>query len=154
MAAGKGIRVKAVLLGVLTDIGGSVVVGIVIGVVIGVVLAARGVPANEIAARLHGVAVLIPSLVLGFGFTALGGYVAGRVAKQSEVLHGGIVGAIGIPFGLLFAASLPLWYSIVSIVGVVPFGMLGGLFARQKRKPEQEMSNPASQPIAGKPGSG
>ena len=59
----------------------------------------------------------------------LGGYVAGRVSKTHEVLHGGIVGGIGLLFGLLFWTSLPLWYSIVSLLGVIPCGMLGGRIA-------------------------
>ena len=133
MTIGKSIRVKAILLGVLTDIVGSTVAGIVIGIGLGIALAAQHVPANEIAIRLHGASVLIPSLILGFGFTVLGGYVAGRVAKQSEILHGGIVGAIGILFNL-FTISFPLWYNIVTIIGIVPFGIIGGLLARKRHK--------------------
>jgi len=56
----------------------------------------------------------------------LGGFVAGRVSKKFEFLHGGIVGFIGILFGVLFWTTLPLWYIIVSLVGVVRLGMLGG----------------------------
>lgn len=133
MTMGKNIKVKAILLGVLTDVAGSTVTGIVIGIGLGIALAAQHVPTNEIAIRLHGASVLISSLILGFGFTVLGGYVAGRVAKQSEILHGGIVGAIGILFSL-FTISYPLWYNIVAIIGIVPFGIIGGLLARKRHK--------------------
>jgi hypothetical protein len=132
MTQSKRISLKALLLGFLTDIGGSLVCGIGLGIVWGIALAARGVPANQIAAHFQGMAFFVTSLVLGFGFTVLGGYVAGRVAKRSEMLHGGIVGGIGIVFGILFAAALPLWCTIVSSAGVVPFGMVGGFLARQR----------------------
>jgi hypothetical protein len=61
------------------------------------------------------------------------GFVAGRVSKKFEVLHGGIVGFIGILFGILFWTTLPLWYIIVSLVGVVPLGMIGGRIAEVSR---------------------
>lgn len=88
---------------------------------------------NQIEAYLHGPIVLILGMVIGFAFTILGGFVAGRVSKKFEVLHGGIVGFIGILFGVLFWTTLPLWYIIVSLVGVVPLGMLGGRIAEVSR---------------------
>ena len=118
----KGIKLKAVLFGALTDVGGSLALGSIFGVVFGIALAAQGVPPSEIELRQQSLAFLIPSLVIGFGATVVGGYVAGHVARKSEILHGGIVGAVGIPFGILFATSLPLWYNVISIVGVVPLG--------------------------------
>lgn len=133
MTENRRISIKALLLGALTDIGGSLVVGSVFGLLIGIVLAVLGVPQNRMDAHLQGLAVLIPSLVIGFGFTVLGGFVAGRVSKSYEVMHGGIVGCIGIVFGLFFWASLPLWYNIASLLGVVPCGMLGGRIAATTR---------------------
>jgi hypothetical protein len=67
------------------------------------------------------------------------------------MLPGGIVGGIGIVFGILFAASLPLWCTIVSSAGVVPFGMVGGFLARQRpgmklNISSQQMLNTASPP--------
>jgi len=44
-------------------------------------------------------------------------------------MHGAIVGVLGIVMGLSFMASFPLWYNVVSVVGIVPFGMLGGRLA-------------------------
>lgn len=76
--------------------------------------------------NLHGPGFLIPGLIIGFGFTILGGFVAGRVSKSNEVLHGGVVGFITIFFGLLFWAAVPRWHFIISLISNVPFGMLGG----------------------------
>ena len=134
MRENRGINITALALGALTDIGGSLVAGSAIGIIVVIVLAAQGVPQNELAARLEGPMILVPGLILGFPITLLGGFVAGRVSKHSEVLHGGLVGLIGLLFGLLFSGSLPLWYSIVSAVGVVPFGMAGGRLAAGNRQ--------------------
>jgi hypothetical protein len=127
------IDIKAVALGVLTDTGGSLVIGAILAVIIVVGLAMNGIPKNQIEAYLHGPIVLILGMVIGFAFTILGGFVAGRVSKKFEILHGGIVGFIGILFGVLFWTTLPMWYIIVSLVGVVPLGMLCGRIAEVSR---------------------
>lgn len=49
-------------------------------------------------------------------------------------MHGGLIGLIGLLFGLLFWASLPLWNNIVFALGVVPFGMMGGRLAAGNRQ--------------------
>ncbi len=132
MSEKKGIRIKAVVLGFVTDLGGSLVVGFAYGVILGISMTIKGIPPEEIAIRLQGPVALVPSLVIGFGFTLLGGYVAGRIAKRSEILHGGIVGVIGISLGLLLCGDFPLWYNIIVFAGVVPVGMAGGYFAKKK----------------------
>lgn len=132
MTDNRGINIKALVLGAVTDISGSLVVATILGVVMGIALAAQGIPQSEIEARAQGM-VLIPSLLIGFGFTVLGGFVAGRVSKSYEVMHGGIVGCIGLFFGFLFWAASPLWLIIASLVGTVPMGMLGGRIAATTR---------------------
>jgi hypothetical protein len=95
----------------------------------GGVLAARGVPEDELDARLQGPIYLVSSLIFGLGLTVLGGLVAGRVAQKSEVMHGGLVGGVCLILSLLlwpFLSRLPSWYYAASLLGVVPFGMLGG----------------------------
>lgn len=129
MTNNRRINVKALVLGVLTDEGGSLVIGSILGVIIGIILAAKGVQQNEIQTFLHGPFVLIAGLIIGFGFTVLGGFVAGRVSKSYQVLHGGIVGFISVFFGLLFWTTLPLWYKIIPLITNIPFGMLGGRIA-------------------------
>ena len=128
------INIKALMLGVLADEGGSLTTGAILGVITGIVLASKGVQQNEIQTYLHSPFVLIPSLIIGLGFTVLGGFVAGRVSKSNEVLHGGIVGFITIFFGILFWTTLPLWFKIIPFTTNVPFGMLGGRIAETTRE--------------------
>lgn len=134
MANNRRINIKAVVLGVLMDEGGSLLIGALMGVITGIVLAAKGAQQNEIQTLLHGPYFLIPGLIIGVGFTVLGGFVAGRVSKNNEVMHGGVVGFITIFFGLLFWTVVPRWYFIISLIGNVPFGMLGGRLAEANRE--------------------
>ena len=62
---------------------------------------------------------------------------AGRIAKQSQILNGGIVGGINVIFGFLFYAylhSLPHWYTIGAFVSIVPMAMVGGYLARKRQE--------------------
>jgi hypothetical protein len=114
----RGISILAVVLGVLTDIGSTVIVGIVIGVVVAIVLLSQGVPPDRLAEYLEGPVYRLASLVPGLGCTVLGGFVAGRVAKRSELLHGAIVGSIVVLLGAPFWPSLPIGYSILSYLAL------------------------------------
>jgi len=132
MEAHRQFSIKALVLGFLTDVGGSLLFGIVFAILLGIYFGIQGLPESEIVTRLQGqgLLILLPSMVVGFGFTVLGGYVAGRISKMREVFHGGLVGGLGLLFGLFFWASLPLWYNIVALLGVIPCGMLGGRIAK------------------------
>jgi hypothetical protein len=126
------INIKAVALGVLTDIGGSLIAILALGVIAGGILAAQGVPEDELDVRLQGPVYLVSSLIVGLGLTVLGGFVAGRVSKKSEVMHGGLVGGVCFVLGLVlwpFLPPLPLWYYVPCYLGTVPSGMLGGRLA-------------------------
>jgi peroxiredoxin len=135
----KEIRVKALLLGVLADFGGGVVTGILMGIFGGIIFFSKSISGDGLDASSFGNVFRIPSLVFGWGFTILGGYVAGRVANQSEVLHGGLVGAINIPLGLLFAFACPLWLNVIFFALIIPCGMAGGLIAKNRSQQKQEL---------------
>jgi hypothetical protein len=130
----RGISIKALALGVATDIAGSAIGAAALGVILGGVLVAQGVPEDELAGRLQGPMVLISGLLIGFGFTMLGGFVAGRVSRTSPVVHGGLVGLVAIVLGLPFWTWSPLWVNVLCLLGLVPFGMLGGYAAGADRR--------------------
>lgn len=144
MAIYRRLSIKALALGVLTDIGGSLLYGGVLGVVFGIYFAMHDLPENEITIRLQGLGFLIPSLLIGLAFVALGGYVAGRIAKAHEVLHGGLVGGLSLLMGLFFWSSTPLWYGIAGVLACVPCGMLGGRFATNSQHRTPDPGNPSA----------
>ena len=123
------LKFKAVLFGFLVDTIGTMGVAFMLFFA----MAARGLSENEVAARMHGPSGLLLMLILGLGFTVGGGYVAGRTAKQEEILHGASVAGLGIVLGLFLRdPSLPLWYEAVSFAAMVPAGMAGGYLASKR----------------------
>ena len=124
----RSLRYKAIILGVLVDISGTLVVATALFFA----LASSGIPEAEIDARMRGFSGLMLMLILGLGFTLIGGYVAGRTAGRFEIQHGAIVAGIGLVLGLFFREpGLPLWYEAISFAAVIPIGMVGGYIARE-----------------------
>jgi hypothetical protein len=124
----RGLNFKAVLVGLLVDTIGT----LVIASVLVATLAAKGLPQAEIMVRLHSLNGLLLMLILGLGFTVLGGYVTGRTAKQAELLNGAAVAAAGIILGLFLRdPGLPLWYEVISFAATIPAGVGGGYLAKE-----------------------
>jgi hypothetical protein len=122
------LRFKAILLGVLADITGTLTVATALFLA----LAASGLPEADIIVRMHGFSGLMLMLIIGLNFTLIGGYVAGRTAGRIEILHGAIVAGTGLVLGLFFREpGLPLWYETVSFAAMIPIGMAGGYIARE-----------------------
>lgn len=123
------IKFKAVIVGAIVDN----VVTIAVMLFLMTALASQGLSQDEVVARMKSPSGLLLNLILGLGCTGLGGYVAGRIARQSEVLHGALVAGAGMVLALLYRESgLPLWYDIIGFAGMLPAGMLGGELARQR----------------------
>lgn len=84
---------------------------------------------------------LLALIIIGAFSTALGGYVAGWLAKVEEVKHGALVGAVSLIVGVLQAAaareenSLPHGYELLAYIIAIPAGALGGYFAQRPVKP-------------------
>ena len=132
MTESRRISLKAVALGVLTDIVGSMLAMTIVGLIVGAVLDADGVPQEALELQMHRPGFLLPGMLLGLGFTALGGFVAGRAAAKLEVTHGALVGAACLIVGILLrplSAPASPWYTAVSLLGCVPLGLLGGYLA-------------------------
>ncbi len=126
----KDIRIDAVIVGAIVDNVGTLFVMMLLMTS----LASTGISQDEVMLRMKGLSGLLLTLIIGLGGTFLGGYVAGRMAKQSEILHGGFVAAVGIAIGVAFGEeTLPLWYHIVGFGLMLPAGMFGGRLALLRR---------------------
>jgi hypothetical protein len=127
------------LLGLLTDIGGSICVGLVLGVVIGVIAATSGdVSPNHVAVVRQNFALKLIGLFGTTFFTALGGYVAGRIARSAPLANSLALGIVSLLLAILVAALLPgvspLWKIIAGCIITVPAALLGGYFASRQKK--------------------
>jgi hypothetical protein len=121
------LKFKAIIFGFLVDTIGT----LAIAAVLVNTLALRGLPEAEITTRMHSFSGLLLMLILGLGFTVVGGYVAGRTAGQAEILHGAVIAGIGLVLGLFLRdPGLPLWYDAASFAAMIPAGVAGGYLAR------------------------
>lgn len=126
------IKFKAVIVGAIVDN----VATLAVMLFLMTALMSTGISHDDVVVRMKSASGLLLSLIIGLGCTSLGGYVAGRIAQRSEVLHGSLVAGIGMVLALFFRESgLPFWYDIIGFAGMLPAGMLGGLAARQRRTP-------------------
>ncbi len=125
------IKLKAVIVGPIVDNVGTIAVMLLLMSA----LASQGISQEEVVARMKSPSGLLLNLILGLGCTFLGAYVAGRIARGSEVLHGALVAGAGMVLALLYRESgLPPWYDIIGFAGMLPAGMGGGYVARQRLK--------------------
>ena len=79
------------------------------------------------------------SLIYGFVFGIVGGYVCGLITRRSEVKHSVAIAAIGIIFSIVSTAFGTIkelhWYQLANMVVLTVAVLLGGwLRARQKAK--------------------
>lgn len=117
-----GSALKAVLLGLAVDIGGSLVASVVLGLVYAVVLASSGVSGDELRLALEGVmqtgwGFAIASAV-GCAFSVAGGYVCARVSRRRDYRLGWVLAALSVGIGTLVGAD---GYSLLQQV------LLGGV---------------------------
>lgn len=136
-------RWKAVLIGAATDLAGSTVAGIVL-VVFFALLAGTG--GGTVEDSVEGLAqswpFLMTSMILGGGFTVLGGYVAGRVARHSFLKHALAAGALSLAVGIVFFRGDDGPYSgLTAVLGYglhLPLALLGGWLVWRNQARRQE----------------
>lgn len=87
---------------------------------------------------IPGMGFMIFSLIYGFLFGILGGWVCGLIAQRAEVKHAAVIAAIGILISVLtmiFApAKEPMWYQIANMVLLTIALLIGGWLRTQQRE--------------------
>jgi hypothetical protein len=127
-------RWKAVLLGAATDLVGSLVAGVVLVIAFSILAGPSDGAAEDTVDRLgQSWPFLMISMVVGGGFTVLGGYVAGRIARHSFLKHALVAGGLSLALGiLLFRSDEGPYSGIVAFLGYglhLPLALLGGWLA-------------------------
>jgi hypothetical protein len=137
-----GSPVKAVVLGLVVDIGGTLGASVVLGIVYGFHLAASGASGEELAELSANIPldswVGIASTVLGCAFSALGGYVCARIAGRSEYKLGAILGVISTLVGLSMAIGyypqrINVTLAVVTFLAVMLGARIGYIRNRSAR---------------------
>jgi hypothetical protein len=119
----------AVFLGVLADIGGTIVAGMVLALLMpGLAAPVPSVDPSMPAAPPE--AFQWFSLLVGLCFTVVGGYVAARAANHREYFHALLVGVVSLVLGELIVGispeSYPLAQRLVGDLLVIPAALVGG----------------------------
>lgn len=139
---------KAVIIGLLVDIVGSIVVSSIIAIPIGIIMGKNlaitepGLKSAEISAQIEqqlttSVGFSLSFLFIGLFFTGLGGYIAAKIAKIAELKHALAVGILSLLTGVLvtiiFRIPVKTWFDWSGYLLAIPFAMLGG-YIRIKTK--------------------
>ncbi|MGW8271876.1 MAG: hypothetical protein ACWGN7_00655 [Thermodesulfovibrionales bacterium] len=138
MDIGKGLKLKAIALGIALDIGGTFLFAALFAIAASVQLVGKGMEAAEIEEYLgQSLPFQIVNLINGFLFTALGGYLAAHIAKGRPIGNALCVGLgsslIGILFILWTPGYLASWVDLLSLALLPPCAVLGG-YARIKKR--------------------
>jgi hypothetical protein len=105
----KGSPVKAIIIGVVVDMGGTIVLGIILVMIYSVLLASEGMSPEEIEYQLinldpHSTFSII-SMIIGGLVTVFAGYLCASIVNYSEYKFTFILGSISAAFGLIVGES-------------------------------------------------
>jgi len=127
----KAAPVKAVIYGVLVDLGGTIIAGLILVAIRTTILVMRGADPELIGATTTlNDPTSILSLIgfaIGFAFSFLGGYVCARVARRAERKCSAVAATISTVCGLALGGQADAtWFD--ALLGGLSFGMvmLGG----------------------------
>jgi hypothetical protein len=130
---GPGSMVKAILVGLGVDIGGSLVSGIVLGMACAAILAASGASPEEFDTSFANISPLSPVSVvgslIGCGLSVWGGYLCARIARRREYALGAVVAVIPTAASWLTASHYPVGVNLAlsnATSGSVMFGVRFG----------------------------
>jgi TM2 domain-containing membrane protein YozV len=119
--------IKAVLLGLLVDIGGTTLMELFGALVYAIKLYIAGIQDEVLSKALGQIhydsGFVVYSLIVGTIFSALGGYVCGRVAREAGrragqvlgglvILYGGVVSIDIYPIPVFIGLSLCAWAAV------------------------------------------
>jgi len=124
------IKFKAVIIGAIVDNAGT----LLLMTLLVAALFSTGLSEDEVMIRMKNTNGLLLGLILGLGFTVLGGFFAGKIAGRADILHGVLVAIVGMAMALIFRESdSPLWFDVVGLTGMLPAGIFGGFLAQKHR---------------------
>ena len=134
-----GLQIRSIVAGMVVDyLGTYVAMYAYLVIFVSRQLFERGELSDEaIRSFLTSPEGLLVGFVIGSLCTVLGGFVAGRMAKNLEVKHGAFVG-IGSALVSMLEQTMsegpslvPQWYLLISYFASLPLGALGGYIAER-----------------------
>lgn len=121
---------KAVAVGVLIDLGGTLIVGVGASLIYGAILAAQGLSEDAIARAFEELdpwsAFGLFTSFLGMLVSAFAGYHCARIANRRTYLAPGILAMISCAFGAALSAGLYSQLEMLILSGLTVIAVLGG----------------------------
>jgi hypothetical protein len=138
--------VRAIFVGALVDVGGSLVVTTIVGVTAVTALLVRGEAPEAIIQTLPGSLALVLFCAIGGALMSVaGGYAAAVIAGRAEMAHalaaGLLAAALNLGVNLLLGDSGPIWLTATGLVLVAPFAIFGGWLAMPTTEQPVEMKS-------------
>ena len=134
----KKVNLKAILLGLMTDIGGHLIITMFLGGGIFLYFGLlKQLPLSDVESFIRTPLSAFFWILTSLLITSLGGYVASRVAKEKMFLHSSVVGFSAVIFS--FLSSEPPLSFLGIFINICPFlfAILGGLIAAKTIKNEK-----------------
>jgi uncharacterized protein YacL len=128
---------KAIAVAMLLSLTLDVVGGAVLMAAFSTGLSSSATPEQQdeaIRAVLQDTSFLLVSLVYGIATTAIGGYVAARMARAYPYFNALATGVLGIVLGLLLASAAPWWFDALGYLANLPAALLGGHWGRRRNQ--------------------
>jgi hypothetical protein len=132
---------KALLLGVVTDIGGTLAVSVVLSVIAALVMGDSAADPETFRSNLNSGIWPMLGMVFGSLCTVAGGYVAARVANHAEYRYAAACGLIALVLSELMVgggdAQADFGMRIAGWIATVPLAMLGARFRLREKAVSQ-----------------
>lgn len=144
-----GIRPKAVLFGILADIGATFIAMMVLTTFLGTQVGGENLSQEEVMQLIERALQEPPYLLLGglLGLlaTVLGGYVAARTAEVAPLLNAACVGVFDVVLGIFLIGGSPLWFGVIALLLTLPAAIAGGVIARRTTAQSSSQGTSGSQ---------
>ena len=137
--AGPGSPLRAVLMGLAVDIGGTTVLGLVIGALYGLQLQGQGLSESEMKDAMthmpHDSALYVLGILLGALMSVAGGYVCARIVRRNEFRTGFVMAGCSVLFGILSsAADDPADMLLLFTLATIACNLLGVKFGAEHNR--------------------
>lgn len=135
----RGSLPKAIAIGVLIDIGGSLAVGFAAAILYGIVLGATGHSEEEITRTFENLgtwsAFSLLSMSMGLAISAFAGYQCARIANRDGYLGPGILAMISCALGVLLSGDAYSQAEMLILSALNVVAVLGGasVFVTRRR---------------------
>ena len=136
----RGSLPKAIAIGVLIDIGGSLLVSFVAAILYGIALGISGHSEEEITRTFETLgtwsAFGILTSLMGMGISAFAGYQCARIANRDGYLGPGILAMISCALGVLLSGDAYSQVEMLILIALNVIAVLGGasVFVVPRRK--------------------